>query len=258
MPTLKELLVRPLDHAPVITITGEQGVGKTTLGCLFPKPVVLRFEDGLQAIPAKKRPFAFPLATSQQQAMAYIDKLIIDDHPFRTLVVDSVSRFATIIESEIIASDPRKPKSINQALGGYGAGLNACAERHRMFAEKCNELLIKRDMALVYIAHSTVRTIEPPDADPYTRYTLRLDERATNCYIDAADMVCFVRIHTKYVTKEDSPRARAITGKDRVIIVHPTGAHVSKNRYDIQEPVAWADKTVNPLLPLIPYYATTK
>lgn len=256
---LKQLLSRPLDVPPIITITGEQGVGKTTLATLFPRPVYLPFENGLAAVPINRRPFAFPMCYTLKQGLGYVQTLIDEPHTFETLVVDSTSQLAKIIEAGVIASDVRKPKSINTAFGGYGAGLNACASWHNKFADKCYELHTKKRMAIVYIAHSRVETIEPPDGvDPYTRYTLRLDQRAATPYIDPADMVAFVRVHTKFVTKESTERVRAVSDKNRVIITYPTGAHISKNRYGIEEPIAWpaATRTVNPLLPFIPFYAT--
>lgn len=251
---LQQLLERPVDRAPIGTITGEAGVGKTTLGSLFPKPVFLRFEDGVESIPEARRPFSFPLARSHAEAMEYVETLATDEHGFQTLVVDSVTKAASIFEAEIIEADPRKPKSINQAFGGYGAGLNAAGEKHRLFYDACQVLNQSRGMAIIFIAHSTIETVEPPDADPYTRYTLRLDKRPMAHYIDGADFVAFVRVNVKYLSKEDQDRKRAIADKKRIIVLHPTGAHVSKNRYGIESPVEWADPTMNPLLPLIPYY----
>ena len=52
---------RPKDRAPIVTICGDSGTGKTTLASTFPKPIVIRAEDGLQAIPEDSRPDAFPV-----------------------------------------------------------------------------------------------------------------------------------------------------------------------------------------------------
>lgn len=255
--TLKDVLSRPADRAPIVTVTGDAGVGKTTFAALFPKPVFIRFEDGVESIPEDRRPYSFPLARSCDDALDQLDMLLQEDNPFQTVVIDSVTKAASIIEAEIIASDPRKPKSINQALGGYGAGLSAAGERHRLLFNAAQALNEEKSMAVVFIAHSTVETVEPPDADPFTRYSLRLDKRAMQYYIDAADAVCFIRLNTKYITREDDDRRRAVSDKNRVLVLHTTAAHVSKNRYGIEDPIPWPSEQrwQNPLLARIPYFA---
>ncbi len=252
---LQQLLERPADRAPIITISGDPGVGKTTLACLFPKPVVLRFEDGLESIPEAKRPYSFPLARSFDEGMQYVSQLLTEENPFKTLVVDSVTKMASLVEAEILEADPKKPKSINQALGGYGSGASAAAERHRLFTSACQQLN-EYGVTIVYVAHSITETIDPPDgAQPFTRYTLRMDKKAAAHYVDQPDAVAYIRVNTKYVTSEDRDKARAIADKKRIIVLHPTGAHISKNRYGIEAPVEWVDRTSNPILPLIPFFA---
>lgn len=255
--TLKQLLQRPADRAPMITITGDAGVGKTTLAASFPKPVFLRLEDGVESIPASRRPYSFPLATTYADALAYARQLVAEKHPFQTLVIDSVTRLAAVIESEIVASDPRNPASINQALGGYGAGVSAAAERHRLLQRELFTLN-ERGMAIICIAHSTVETFDPPDGDSYSRFILRLDKRTTAVYIDDADAVVYVKLKTQYVTKANDDRKRARTDGTRVLIMHPTVAHVAKNRYGVEGPLDWNDPTSNPLLDVIPFYNGNK
>ena len=252
MAALKDLLERPADRAPIITITGDAGVGKTTLACLFPKPVVLRFEDGLEAIPKAVRPHAFPVANSLAEALGYIDTLVSEESPFKTLVVDTITRLGALIESEVVEQSQNPTKSINNADGGYGAGLNHAAELHRIFADSCMRI-IPYGMTLVYVAHSTTENVNPPDGPEFTRYNIRLDKRAQRAYIDDPDLVAYVRLRTRYVTKEKDDRAKAVADKARIIVCHPTGAHISKNRYGIEEPLLWTDKTVNPLIEHIPF-----
>ena len=59
--SILQSVARPVDRAPITTICGDSGTGKTTLACTFPKPIVIRAEDGLQSIPLKQRPDAFPI-----------------------------------------------------------------------------------------------------------------------------------------------------------------------------------------------------
>ena len=62
--SIMDSIEAPKDRSVIVTICGDAGVGKTSLAAAFPKPIVIRAEDGLQAIPAKYRPKAFPLLQS--------------------------------------------------------------------------------------------------------------------------------------------------------------------------------------------------
>ena len=63
---------KPQDRPVIVTICGDSGMGKTTLASTFPKPIVIRAEDGLQAIPSESRPDAFPLIHKEEEAVAAV------------------------------------------------------------------------------------------------------------------------------------------------------------------------------------------
>src|SRR3546814_5981489 len=53
--SLADLVSVPEDRPVIVTICGDSGMGKTSLAATFPKPIVIRAEDGLQAIPMERR-----------------------------------------------------------------------------------------------------------------------------------------------------------------------------------------------------------
>ena len=62
--TLIATAAKPLDRPVLVTLCGDSGMGKTSLAASFPKPIFIRAEDGMQAIPANNRPDAFPLLSN--------------------------------------------------------------------------------------------------------------------------------------------------------------------------------------------------
>src|SRR5690554_2132747 len=129
--SLESLVQAAEDKPAIVTILGDAGLGETSLACTFPKPVVIRGEDGLQSIPKDRRPPAFPLIDHPDQLWDYLGLLIKDDHEYQTLVIDSVTALERIFVQHVIDSDPKKPKSIQQANGGYGAGVAAVGTMHQ-------------------------------------------------------------------------------------------------------------------------------
>lgn len=242
-------VTKPQDRPVIATITGDAGVGKTTLAATFPKPIFIRIEDGLQAVPSDIRPDAFPVVTKVEQLWEQLTSLIKEEHDYKTVVIDSVTQLETLFAEHVIESDPKKPKSLAQANGGYGAGFGAVSALHgrvRKAAKMLNEV---RGMHVIFIAHSDVSTIELPDEDPYSRYELRLHKKSVPHYVDNVDLVAYLKLET--FTTGDGERKKAISSGNRIAICYTAAAQISKNRYGIIEPIEVAQGE-NPFTNFIP------
>ena len=237
-------LSKPSGQRPVIiTLFGEGGMGKTTLASMFPKPVIIRTEDGTTSLIGNDNVSLFPLAQSSQDVLDAIEALATQEHDHKTLVLDSITQLATMIESEIVASDP-KAKSINQAGGGYGAGYSTAADRHRLIRDWAGALAYEKGMNVVFIGHADTETMDLPDFDPYTRYSVRLHKKSLPHYTDNVDAVCMIRLKT--FTRGDGDKKRAISSGEREIICFPQASSVTKNRFNITEPLPFTFEGGNP------------
>lgn len=231
--SLLQSIAKPTDRPIIVTICGDSGMGKTTLAASFEKPIVIRAEDGLQAIPHEQRPDAFPLIHKADELWDQLTALLTEEHDYKTLVIDSVTALERLFIQHVIDSDPKNPKSINQAMGGYGAGLSAVATMHQRVRKACGMLNERKGMHVVFVAHADTETIELPDQDPYTRYTLRLGKKSTAPYIDDSDIVGFLKLQT--FTTGEGDRKKAISSGERLITTYATASNISKNRYGITE-----------------------
>lgn len=235
---------KPADRPVVVTILGDAGMGKTSLAASFPNPIFIRAEDGLQAVPMASRPDAMPLLSGADDLWEQLQALITEEHSYKTLVIDSVTALERMFIQYVIDSDPKKPKSINKAMGGYGAGLSAVATMHQRVRKAAGILNERKGMHVVFIAHAETETVELPDQDAYTRYSLRLSKKSVAPYVDDTDVVGFIRLRT--FTMGDGERKKAISDGTRELVCHATASNVSKNRYGIVEPLE-VSNGINPL-----------
>lgn len=226
-------LVSPTRRPAFVTLVGDGGMGKTTLASMFPSPVFIRTEDGTQAIAHREDVALFPVAKSSAEVFEAIETLKTENHPFKTLVIDSISKLSAMFEAETIAADG-KAKSLNQAGGGYGAGYQIVASAHRKIREACGDLQLTKNMNIVFIAHADRETVELPDQDSFSRYTIRMNPKFLAPYTDDVDLVAFLKLRT-YVATKEGEKSRASTDGSRIITCYPTPSHISKNRFGITQ-----------------------
>lgn len=245
---LKSMISRPVSDAPMLTIFGEGGTGKTSLAATFPAPVFIRAEDGFDVFAGKKAPNAFPVLKNGEDIFEQLEALLEQDHPFKTLVIDSITSLDKKFESDIVRKDPRV-KSINQAMGGYGAGYSAVAELHSKVKDRCDQLREKKGMTIVFLGHVETETMDLPDEPNYSRYSMRIYKKSICYYTDFVSLVGLLKLQT--IVDQDSGKAKSFG--DRVMIVDKRASSITKNRYGIVDDIDVAEGS-NPLLDLIPYF----
>jgi hypothetical protein len=246
--SLLDSIVKPADRPVICTFCGDSGMGKTTIAASFPKPIFIRAEDGLQAIPEKNRPDAFQVIHKVDDLWEQLTTLVNENHDYKTVVIDSVTALERLFIQHVIDSDPKNPRTINQALGGYGAGLSAVSTLHQRVRKACGILNERVGMNVVFVAHADTETIELPDQDPYSRYSLRLGKKSVAPYVDDSDLVGFLKLQT--FTQGDGERKKAISTGQRLLVTYATAANVSKNRFGIVEDLP-VEQGSNPLVPFI-------
>ena len=242
-------IAKPNDRPIICTITGDAGLGKTSLAATFPNPIFIRAEDGLQAIPLATRPDAFPILTSVDDLWEQLTALIKENHDYKTLVIDSITQLDTLFLNYIVDTDPKKPKSIAQALGGYGAGFQAMSSLHGRVRKAAGILNETKGMNIVFIAHAETETIELPDQDPYTRYNIRMQKKSVSHYSDNTDLVAYLKLETH--TFGEGDKKKAISDGTRILVTYASAANISKNRFGISEDIHVV-AGVNPFINLIP------
>lgn len=219
-----------------VMLYGTHGIGKSTFAACAPKPVFIQTEDGLGEIDCHK----FPITTTFDQAMRALSELYSEEHPYRTVVVDSLDWLERLIWAEVC----RKCNVESIEDIGYAKGYVFALTQWREFLEGLSALRNDKGMTVVLIAHARIERFENPETESYDRYVPRLHRLASQILQESCDEVFFAtfKVYTKQTDEGfDRKRTQGIGTGERIIRTVERPAHVAKNRLNLPEemPLDW-------------------
>ena len=260
-------------QAPVITIVGFAGSGKSSLAGLFNKPIFIQAENAtsvFETMPDTQQPAFFQQlpATNAKKNIKTSDvlleqlrELITQDHDFKTVVIDTITALNTLFEQEVIEFDANGANNIGEAAGGYNKGYLVIAGIHAKIRSAC-EHLRKRGITVVFLAHTgIVKMKNRPESGEYVAYSLDMHEKSRAIYVSSSDVVAYLKARDFVLGNEENKKGqttkygRVSNTGERVLITSSDGTigYIdAKNRYNLPDEIE-VNKGENPLIALIPY-----
>lgn len=269
---------KPAVKPPMITIVGSPGTGKTTLGALFPKAIILPTEDGttvfenwdeaiqpdvLPRLPKSRKDDAGNMVTSTKNTLiSILDELMTAEHDYQTLVIDSATTLAGLLEHEIVLRDG--VGNVADAAGGFHKGYIEVASWHADIVYKCEQLRAVKNMAIVFLAHTGIKKVRnrPDAAADYSVFSLDMDNQALSVYVAQSDAVLYLTKEEFVSGQEVDKRGRQTkfgrvqqTGNRTLITTGDgqVGYINAKNRYNMP-PELPVPQGENPIIPYIKFY----
>lgn len=169
-----------------VLIFGVDKVGKTTFAAQAPKSVIVGPESGSNRIDVA-RAKGINTFTDVLKAIKWLRN---EKHDFQSLGLDSLDWIEPTLWKELC--DNAGVKSIEDFGGGYGKGYTAALSSWSQLIDALKDLRSNRNMNIVVIAHSQVKTVNDPMVQiPYDRHILKLNEKAGAKWREAVDAILF-------------------------------------------------------------------
>jgi len=218
-----------------VLMHGPDGVGKTTFASQAPEPVFVGLEKGSDQLNVARLPRPETLGVFLDQLAGLTNQ----QHPFKTVVIDSVDWLEPLIWRQVCAEG--QVKTIEDYAGGFGKGYIRALEIWRGVVERISALANR--FHVVLIAHSKIKRFDDPKLPTgYDRYIIAINEMAAAAVRQTVDAVLFASFNekVKQVAKSGSGN-RGLGEGERILFTEHRPAFDAKNRFNLpfELPLEW-------------------
>lgn len=230
---LASIQTGPAITPPRLIIYGPHGIGKTTFLSEAPSPILLPTEDGKGMLDMA----SFPLVKTYADVCEAISTLLNEEHPYATFGLDSLDWLEPIIWAETCSRNGWT----NIEAAGFGKGYIAAADVWREFFAGLVALREAKGMQVILTAHCEIKSFNDPSNDPYDRYQIKLQARASAVAQEWSDMVGFLNYKSYVKTSDKGFKklvSRGVGLGERVLYTEERPSHYAKNRYRLPAEMA--------------------
>jgi|WetSurSiteA1Bulk_404760.scaffolds.fasta_scaffold17502_3 hypothetical protein len=219
-----------------LLVYGVEGVGKSTFSADAPNPIFIDGEHGTSELDVSR----FPKPSTWQDVLDNIKSLSTEQHEFKTLVIDTLDWLEPLIWDYVCIRDHQP--NIEEYMKGWGKGYVAALSEWRSFLDKLEYLRIKKEMNIVLLAHTQIKSFKNPEGDDFDRYELKLNGKAAALVKEWANAVFFVNFEV-IAAQDLKKRVRGISTGCRYAYTSKSAAYDAKNRYSLPPmiPLSWED-----------------
>lgn len=218
-------------RAPRIVLLGTAGIGKSEFasgadGAVF---MPIKGEEGVDALDVK----TFPVIGSYSEAMEAIGALYREEHDFSTLVIDSASTFAPLVDDSALRKEGVKEKAY--LGGGFGRQFDTILNQWRDLLNGLDALRDVKNMTSIIIGHVRIRPSRDPESEAFDQWAFDIDRQVGDLLVRWSDCTLFMNRKTIVKKSEggygkNEKRGLDITGGQRFLFTQETPTHPGKSR----------------------------
>lgn len=203
------------------------GFGKSAMASALPKPLFIDIEGSTERYNVSRVE-----AKTEAEVRHVLQELIKDRQGFLTVVIDTADWLEAAICDAMCKA--QKVTSIAECSGGYGKGFVEMGNRFGEILTLC-DTLISKGMHVVFLAHSLVKKVSPPDqVESYDRYEIALDAKNVAAPLrEWAEMILFGKFDTALVKTKEKKFKADLGEQSRTLYTTNSAAWDAKNRFNL-------------------------
>lgn len=240
---VKRLTVaQPSKPTPVKAVLfGVEGVGKSSLAAKFPAPLFIDVEGSTERL--VPQPAKLPKTETFDEVRTQLAMVLNEGHEYKTLVIDTIDWLEKRIEKYVCIQNGKQ----SIADFDWGKGFNLIEDHFSKLLQTLDAIRLKRDMHILLIGHSIVRTVYEPDKQQgYDRFEINLSKKTSPLVKQWSDAMLFANY--KVVVAEGKNGTIAVGGKERVLTCNHSAAIDAKNRFGLPDTVPMTIEAISTII----------
>lgn len=220
---------------PVLAVYGTPGVGKTSLAFEFPEPIYL-YVDGEEPSDGIDWRDRADEIKSFAGLLDTFDELLTNDHPFKTIIIDSLDKVEPMVWEATCARNGWDTIDSNDkgSPTSFGKGYLGADVEWREYHDAVGALS-RAGFYVIQILHSQTKPFKDPLVDDYDRYRPKLQARALDLVIENCKALLFLnrRTSVKQIDKgfgKKEAKPEGMSGSERIIHTDERAGFLAKNR----------------------------
>ncbi|MBK1883693.1 ATP-binding protein [Luteolibacter pohnpeiensis] len=230
-----------------VGLYGPGGVGKSSFGASAPNPIFIGTDDGLTTLDVAK----FPIPKNWAEVKSFLSDLLIEDHEYESVVIDTVNGLEPLLFNHIIKE--AGVKSIEEVDGGFGKGYVRAEEQWVEFFNTLKRL--RNKMNVIVLGHAKIKSFEDPyENERFDKFIIKMNERGAGLFHESVDNMFFANFKIATRKEKGSKKAKAFGEGHRVMFTEERPAFTAKSRFDLpfEMPLSWDEfaKAAAKILPI--------
>lgn len=182
----------------------------------------------------------FPECNSWREVNESIDVLIEDEHPYRTLVVDTINGCERLCHEMVCVRDFGGDWG-EKGFASYQKGPEVAIADWLLFLQKLDKLREQKKMTIFLLAHTKVTTFKNPEGADFDRYQPDLNKWTWGATAKWADAILFGNFDVVVDTKRKNDTKGKGVIKRRVLYTERSAAFDAKNRMGLPPEIDMGD-----------------
>lgn len=215
---------------------GPKGVGKTTIGSTFPRPLFFDMEESSKSFDVQRVE-----PTSYEEIMATIKDANARDKstlPFESLILDSGDMLERIIHKKVCTDNQVSAIEDIPYKNGYIYALDYWFE----IIKETKKLRDIHGVHVLWLCHSVIKKFDNPQLNTsYDRYVVKMHHKAADLLEELCEMVLFV--NNDVATKKDkmTKKIHAIDLESHCMFTRLSAAYDAKNRIGLPKKIEFTE-----------------